>query len=129
MAEEFEVRLRELEKTSAVMGKSMEAIERTLADIKREISSFLDKAQLALAVEGRVERLEGLVSELFRKADAAFKLIDTHGKEFEHMKAEHEICQGWRKKDQGWWRDRAGRLLDAGLIGMVVWLLAVWKGH
>lgn len=128
-SDETEVRLRSLEKSTAVMEKSMEGIERALTEIKQQISSFLDKAQLALAIEGRVERLEEDQADTGRKVAAAFKLIDQHKAEFERVRAEHEACQGRRKTETSWLRERLSKLTDAALIGVVLWLLMMWKTH
>ena len=120
-------RLRDLEKLTAVMGETMKTIQTTLTDIKGQIQGFLDKASLALAIEARVEHLEGETTELFRKADAAFKSIDSHKQEFATLKAEHAVCR--QAQPASWWKERLGRFLDAGLIGVVVWLLMLFKAH
>lgn len=124
-----ESRLRDLEKATAVSAETMRSIEKTLTDFKMQIQAFLDKAQLALAIEGRVQRLEDETAELFRKADAAFKLIDAHKADYATLKAEHGACMKTQATGNSWWMDRFGKVMDAGLIGLVVWLLTIYKGH
>lgn len=127
--DDVEPRLRTLETATAVMEKSMEAIERALSEIKATIAAFLDKAQLALAIEGKVDRLEADRDELMRKTNAAFKLIDTHKQEFERMRAEHQVCQKRMNRGSSWLQERLTRVVDAGMIAVIVWLLTMWKAH
>ena len=127
--EDQETRLRDLERSTAVLAETMRSIQSTLSDIKQQIGSFLDKAQLALAVEARVEGLEKSVAELFRKSDAAFKSIDAHKSEYASLKAEHGVCMQAKKTESSWWKDRLGRVLDAGAIALVIWFLAIYKSH
>lgn len=127
--EDHELRLRDLEKSTAVLSETMRAIQGTLTDIKTQISAFLDKAQLSLAMEGRVERLEDETAELFRKSDATFKLLDSHKGEFASLKAQHEVCMRQENTGSAWWKERIGRFLDAGIIAVVLWLLMIYKGH
>lgn len=129
MPEEFDTRLRELEISAAASGETMRSIQGTLTDIKQQIQGFLEKAHLALAVEGRVERAEEAITELFRKADATFKIIDSHKADYATLKAECALCMKKHSTENSWWKDRAGRIFDAGLIAAVVWLLTIYKGH
>lgn len=127
--EDHDERLRDLEKATAVSAETMRSIQVTLNDFKVQIQAFLDKAQLALAIEGRVQRLEEETAELFKKADAAFKLIDAHKTDYASLKAEHGVCMNSRTTGNSWWMDRFGKVVDAGLIGVVVWLLTIYKTH
>lgn len=129
MAEDQEARLRELERNTAILGETMKGFQATLIDIRQQIQGFLEKAQVAIAIESRVDRVEEDAAELFRKTDAIFKLIDSHKSEYAVLKAEHAVCINGRTSETSWWKDRLGRLLDAGVIGVIVWLLAMYKGH
>lgn len=127
--EDQDTRLRDLERAQAVQFETMKGIQTALVEIKQQIQSFLDKAQLALAMEGRVKHVEEENAELFHKAEVLFSNFEGLRNEYTALKTQHEVCINRGTTEKSWWKERFGRLVDAGAIAVIVWFLALYKVH
>lgn len=126
---ETEKRLREMEKAIAVMGESFKGVQETLTDIKDQIRDFLAKAQLALAIEGRVERLEADGSDMNRRLNAAFKHIEEHKQDYATLKAEHTVCMVGQKTQGTWLQNRLNKVIDWAIPLLIMGALYLYKTH
>lgn len=128
---DIEARLRAQEKAVAVLEATLANIDKTLADIQSQIKAFLEQTRATATLEHDMKSITDDVNILFGKLKSHSDWIDDHKSAYSKLIAEHEICYVRRedKTKAGWWKDRLGRLVDTAIIGLIVFLLFLFRTH
>lgn len=128
---DIESRLRAQERATAVLEATLSNMDKVLTDIQAQIKEFLEQTRATATLDHDVrdvkEDIGSLVSQLKTHGD----WIEKHKASYSKLMMEHEICHERReeKSKAGWWRERLGRLVDTAVIGLIVFLLFLFRAH
>ena len=128
---DIESRLRAQEMATAVLEATLSNMDKVLTDIQAQIKAFLEQTRATATLDHDVRDVKEDVGVLFSQLRTHGEWVESHKSDYSKLMAEHEICYAMRtdKSKAGWWRDRLGRLVDTAVIGLIVFLLFLFKAH